>query len=129
MSASAVLAPLPVLIPLLAAAATLLAGRRPRVQRIVAVLALLAVVAVCAVLVHLADRDGTIAVQVGGRGQSIPGASGATGEGPGGERSDGGRSGGERSDGGRSGGERSDGERSGDGAAGHHPGGRPTRRR
>ncbi len=83
MSASAVLAPLPVLIPLLAAAATLLAGRRPRVQRIVAVLALLAVVAVCAVLVHLADRDGTIAVQVGGWGQSIPGASGATGEGPG----------------------------------------------
>ncbi|MDP9165397.1 MAG: Na+/H+ antiporter subunit D, partial [Actinomycetota bacterium] len=81
MSASAVLAPLPVLIPLLAAAATLLAGRRPRLQRIVAVLALSVVVAVCAVLVHLADRHGTIAVQVGGWAQSTPGASGATGEG------------------------------------------------
>jgi len=72
------LAPLPVLIPTLAAAATLFAGRRPRLQRAVAVLALAAVVAVCAVLLYFADRDGTIAVQVGGWG---PGASGATGGG------------------------------------------------
>lgn len=73
-----VLAPLPVLIPTLAAAATLFAGRRPRLQRTIAVLALVAVVAVCAALLYFADRDGTIAVQVGGWG---PGASGATGGG------------------------------------------------
>ncbi|GLP77770.1 Na+/H+ antiporter subunit D [Mycobacterium antarcticum] len=73
MNTSAVLTPLPVLIPTLAAAATLFAGRRPRLQRAIAVLALTAVVAVCAALVYLADRDGTIAVQVGGWGQSVPG--------------------------------------------------------
>ena len=73
MSASAVLTPLPVLIPTLAAAATLFAGRRPRLQRTIALLALTAVVAVCAALLHLADRDGTIAVHVGGWGQSAPG--------------------------------------------------------
>jgi multicomponent Na+:H+ antiporter subunit D len=68
-----VLTPLPVLIPTLAAAATLFAGRRPRLQRAIAVLALVAVVTVCATLVYLADRDGTIAVHVGGWGQSVPG--------------------------------------------------------
>jgi multicomponent Na+:H+ antiporter subunit D len=73
MSAATVLTPLPVLIPTLAAAATLFAGRRPRLQRTIAVLALASVVAVCAVLVYLADRDGTIAVHVGGWGQSVPG--------------------------------------------------------
>ncbi|MCW2556702.1 MAG: formate hydrogenlyase subunit 3/multisubunit Na+/H+ antiporter, MnhD subunit [Mycobacterium sp.] len=73
-----VLAPLPVLIPTLAAATTLFAGRRPRLQRTIAVLALAAVVAVCAALLYVADRDGTVAVQVGGWG---PGASGATGGG------------------------------------------------
>jgi multicomponent Na+:H+ antiporter subunit D len=73
MSASAVLTPLPVLIPTLAAAATLFAGRRPRLQRTIALLALTAVVAVCAALLYLADRDGTIAVHVGGWGQSVPG--------------------------------------------------------
>jgi multicomponent Na+:H+ antiporter subunit D len=73
MSASAVLTPLPVLIPTLAAAATLFAGRKPRLQRTIALLALTAVVAVCAALLYLADRDGTIAVHVGGWGQSVPG--------------------------------------------------------
>jgi multicomponent Na+:H+ antiporter subunit D len=68
-----VLAPLPVLIPTLAAAATLFAGRRPRLQRTIAVLALAAVVAVCVALLYFADRDGTIAVQVGGWGQSVSG--------------------------------------------------------
>jgi multicomponent Na+:H+ antiporter subunit D len=68
-----VLAPLPVLIPTIAAAATLFAGRRPRLQRTIAVLALAAVVAVCAALLYFADRDGTIAVQVGGWGQSVSG--------------------------------------------------------
>ena len=72
-SVAAVLTPLPVLIPTLAAAATLFAGRRPRLQRIIAVFALASVVAVCAALVYLADRDGTIAVHVGGWSQSVPG--------------------------------------------------------
>ncbi|MDT5312164.1 MAG: multicomponent Na+:H+ antiporter subunit, partial [Mycobacterium sp.] len=73
MSLSSVLTPLPVLIPTLAAAATLFAGRKPRLQRTIALLALSAVLAVCAALVHLADRNGTIAVHVGGWGQSVPG--------------------------------------------------------
>jgi len=80
MNVATVLTPLPVLIPTLAAAASLFAGRQPRLQRAIAVLALSAVVAVCAVLVYLADRDGTIALHVGGWGQTVPGASGATGE-------------------------------------------------
>jgi multicomponent Na+:H+ antiporter subunit D len=70
---AAVLTPLPVLIPTLAAAATLFAGRRPRLQRVIALLALTAVVAVCGMLLYLADRDGTIAVHVGGWGQSVSG--------------------------------------------------------
>ncbi|MEW5809539.1 MAG: Na+/H+ antiporter subunit D [Actinomycetota bacterium] len=69
----AVLTPLPVLIPMLAAACTLLAGRKPRLQRIIAVLALSVVLVVSAVLVHLADRFGTLALQVGGWGSSEPG--------------------------------------------------------
>ncbi|TRW82766.1 Na+/H+ antiporter subunit D [Mycolicibacterium sp. 018/SC-01/001] len=68
-----VFTPLPVLIPMLAAAVTLLAGRKPRLQRIIAVIALSAVLVVSAVLVHLADRDGTIALQVGGWGPTEPG--------------------------------------------------------
>ncbi|CAM2828344.1 Na+/H+ antiporter subunit D [Skermania piniformis] len=60
------LAPLPVLIPLLAAAATLVGGRRPTVQRAITISALIAVTVVCATLLYLADRDGTTAVQVGG---------------------------------------------------------------
>ncbi|MDT5065429.1 MAG: multicomponent Na+:H+ antiporter subunit [Mycobacterium sp.] len=71
-----VLAPLPVLIPTVAAAATLFAGRRPRLQRAIAVLALVAVVAVCAALLYFADRDGTIAVQVGGWASRASGATG-----------------------------------------------------
>ena len=69
----AVLTPLPVLIPTLAAAVTLFAGRTPRLQRSIAVAALAAVVAVCAALVYLADRDGTLVVHVGGWSQSVPG--------------------------------------------------------
>lgn len=67
------LIPLPVLIPALAAAATLIAGRRPRLQQLITQLALVAVVAVCAVLVYLTDRDGTLVLQVGGWGPSEPG--------------------------------------------------------
>ncbi|KGI66623.1 Na+/H+ antiporter subunit D [Mycolicibacterium rufum] len=70
---AAVLTPLPVLIPMLAAAITLLAGRKPRLQRGIAVLALSVVLVVSAMLVYLADRDGTIALQVGGWGSTEPG--------------------------------------------------------
>lgn len=72
MSAQALI-PLPVLIPALAAAATLVAGRRPRLQRVITQLALTAVVVVCAALLYLADRDGTLVLHVGGWGQSVPG--------------------------------------------------------
>lgn len=57
---------LPVLVPLLAAAVTLVLGRRPRSQQIVTVVALTGVVAVSAGLLHLVDVHGTTAVQVGG---------------------------------------------------------------
>ncbi|MGV0811343.1 Na+/H+ antiporter subunit D [Mycolicibacterium boenickei] len=67
------LIPLPVLIPALAAALTLIAGRRPRLQRLITQIALTAVVVVCAALVYLADRDGTLALHVGGWSQSVPG--------------------------------------------------------
>ena len=60
------LIPLPVLIPLLAAALTLVLGRRPRAQRIITIAALIAVTAVSGLLLFLADRDGTTALQVGG---------------------------------------------------------------
>jgi multicomponent Na+:H+ antiporter subunit D len=73
MTSAAVLTPLPVLIPTLAAAATLFAGRRPRLQRVITVAALTAVVAVCGALVYLADRDGTLALHVGGWGQTVSG--------------------------------------------------------
>lgn len=73
MSAAAVLTPLPVLVPLLSAAATMFAGRRPRLQRGITLVALVAVVVVCAALLYLTDRNGTIAVHVGGWAQSVPG--------------------------------------------------------
>ncbi|WP_059015609.1 Na+/H+ antiporter subunit D [Mycobacterium sp. M26] len=73
MSLSGVLMPLPVLIPLMAAALTLVAGRRPRLQRLITVVALSAVLAVCAVLVYLTDRDGTQALHVGGWGPTDAG--------------------------------------------------------
>ena len=46
----------------------LIAGRRPRLQRLITVVALGAVLAVCGVLVYLTDRDGTQALHVGGWG-------------------------------------------------------------
>ena len=73
MTLSGVLIPLPVLIPLTAAALTLIAGRRPRLQRLITVVALSAVLAVCAVLVYLTDRDGTQALHVGGWGPTDAG--------------------------------------------------------
>jgi multicomponent Na+:H+ antiporter subunit D len=70
---SAVLIPLPVLISMLGAAATMFAGRRPRLQRAITLFALTAVVAVCGALLYLTDRDGTLALHVGGWAQSVPG--------------------------------------------------------
>ncbi|SOE00552.1 Na+/H+ antiporter subunit D [Blastococcus haudaquaticus] len=62
-----VLTPLPVLLPLLGAAAALLVGgRHPRVQRTLSVLVLAAVLAVSVALLLLADADGAAAVSVGG---------------------------------------------------------------
>ncbi len=68
-----VLTGLPVLIPMIAAAVTLIAGRKPRLQRAVTLGALTAVTAVCAVLLYLTDLHGTIALQVGGWGPTEPG--------------------------------------------------------
>ena len=73
MSAAAILIPLPVLIPMLGAAATLIAGRRPRVQRLISLVALSAVLAVSVTLLYLADRGDTLVVQVGGWGPTDDG--------------------------------------------------------
>jgi multicomponent Na+:H+ antiporter subunit D len=73
MTLAAALMPLPVLVPTLGAAATLFAGRRPRLQRTIALVALSVIVAVCAVLLYLADRHGTLVLDVGGWGQAVPG--------------------------------------------------------
>ncbi len=51
----------------------MVAGRSPRLQQLISLTSLIAVVAVCSVLLYLVDRDGTVAVQVGGWGQSEPG--------------------------------------------------------
>jgi multicomponent Na+:H+ antiporter subunit D len=62
-----VLTPLPVLLPLLGAAAALLVGgRHPRVQRTLSILVLAAVLTVSVALLLLADSDGAAAVSVGG---------------------------------------------------------------
>jgi multicomponent Na+:H+ antiporter subunit D len=62
-----VLTPLPVLLPLLgAAAALLIGGRHPRAQRTLSILVLGAVLAVSVTLLLLADADGAAAVSVGG---------------------------------------------------------------
>jgi multicomponent Na+:H+ antiporter subunit D len=65
-----VLTPLPVLIPMIAAALTLIAGRKPRLQRGITLLALTMVTVVSGVLLYLTDRHHTIAVAVGGWGPS-----------------------------------------------------------
>ncbi len=67
------LTPLPVLVPLTGAALNLFAGRRPRLQRAITLAALSVVLAVCAALLYLTDRDGTLVLQVGGWGQTVPG--------------------------------------------------------
>ena len=59
------LVPLPVLLPLLGAALTLMASRSPAVQRAVSTVALTAVVAVAVALVVLTDRHGTQVLWIG----------------------------------------------------------------
>ncbi len=66
MSAASVLAPLPVVVPLLGAATTLVLGARPRAQRVVSVGVLTGLVGVALALLLLVDADGTTVVQVGG---------------------------------------------------------------
>ncbi|WP_209308915.1 Na+/H+ antiporter subunit D [Blastococcus sp. CT_GayMR16] len=61
-----VLAPLPVLLPLLGAAANLLVGRHPRTQRTVSLVVLTAVLVVSVVLLLQADSSGATAISVGG---------------------------------------------------------------
>ncbi len=62
-----VLTPLPVLLPLLGAAAALLVGgRHPGTQRVLSILVLTAVLAVSVALLVLADSDGAASVSVGG---------------------------------------------------------------
>jgi multicomponent Na+:H+ antiporter subunit D len=61
-----VLAPLPVLLPLLGAACNLLVGRHPRTQRAVSLVVLTAVLAVSVALLLQADESGATAVSVGG---------------------------------------------------------------
>jgi multicomponent Na+:H+ antiporter subunit D len=73
MSVAAALVPLPVLIPIGGAAVTLILGRRPLMQRVVTLLALSAVVVVCAALLLLTDHNGTLTVNVGGWGPTMPG--------------------------------------------------------
>ncbi|MGX5656822.1 Na+/H+ antiporter subunit D, partial [Geodermatophilus nigrescens] len=61
-----VLAPLPVLLPLLGAAGALLVARHPTFQRTLSTLVLTAVLAVSVVLLFVADAEGASAVSVGG---------------------------------------------------------------
>lgn len=61
-----VLAPLPVLLPLLGAAGTLLVGRHPRTQRAVSLAVLTAVLVVSVLLLVQADAHGATSISVGG---------------------------------------------------------------
>jgi multicomponent Na+:H+ antiporter subunit D len=56
----------PVVLPLLGSAATILAGRSRRAQRVISVTVLALVTALSVALLVTVDRDGTIAVQAGG---------------------------------------------------------------
>ena len=60
------LVPLVVLLPLLGAAAALISGRRPKLQRALTVIVLAAVLAVSIVLLVAVDADGPLVVELGG---------------------------------------------------------------
>src|SRR3546814_19145809 len=62
----ATLVPLPVVLPLLGAGATLMLSRRPRAQRYVTISILSAVVVIAAVLMVETDRNGPHVLCVGG---------------------------------------------------------------
>src|SRR3546814_20891481 len=62
----ATLVPLPVVLPLLGAGATLMLSRRPRAQRYVTISILSAVVVIAAVLMVETDRKGPQVLWVGG---------------------------------------------------------------
>ncbi|OBG00280.1 Na+/H+ antiporter subunit D [Mycolicibacter sinensis] len=68
MSLATVLVPLPVLLPTLGAALTLIVGRRPKLQQPITIGVLAGDVAVTAALLFLSDRGGTLALHVGGWG-------------------------------------------------------------
>jgi multicomponent Na+:H+ antiporter subunit D len=57
---------LPILLPLLGAAASILAGRSRRVQRAISVAVLTASVGIGVTLVVAVDRDGPVSTQAGG---------------------------------------------------------------
>ncbi|CAM3894523.1 MULTISPECIES: Na+/H+ antiporter subunit D [Tsukamurella] len=69
------LLPLPTVLPLVAAAITLVVGRHPRLQRLVALLSLTALVVVSAMMLYYTDRYGTIALHMGGWGDRDGGGS------------------------------------------------------
>jgi multicomponent Na+:H+ antiporter subunit D len=61
-----VLLPLPVVLPLVGAALSVIVARRPNLQRALSVLTLVAVVGAAVALLVTADREGTQVVQLGG---------------------------------------------------------------
>jgi multicomponent Na+:H+ antiporter subunit D len=60
------LIPLPVLLPLLGAGATLLVGRHPRLQRAVSLVVLSTSLVIAAVMLWQVDTNGPVAVEIGG---------------------------------------------------------------
>jgi multicomponent Na+:H+ antiporter subunit D len=70
-----VLLPLPTVVPIIAAALTMVLGRRPRLQRIIGLGSLTLLVAVSAAMLVITDRHGTVALNVGGWGDRDGGRS------------------------------------------------------
>ena len=62
------LIPLPTVLPIVAAAITMVMGRQPRLQRLISLFSLTAIVAVAAAMLYYTDRHGTVALHVGGWG-------------------------------------------------------------
>ena len=62
------LIPLPTVLPIVAAAITMVMGRHPRLQRLISLISLVAIVAVAALMLYYTDRHGTVALHVGGWG-------------------------------------------------------------
>ncbi|WP_082789303.1 Na+/H+ antiporter subunit D [Tsukamurella pseudospumae] len=62
------LIPLPTVLPIMAAAITMVMGRYPRLQRAISLLSLSAIVVVAAAMLYYTDRHGTVALHIGGWG-------------------------------------------------------------